>query len=284
MENSRAASGAEMKNGGATGNSRVDLTLKLGLPADDSNQQNQQVCPGQFPAVLMALDHLANPSFVGTPNTQPQTQAVCAQVPLATMAPNHPTSIVGPSTQPQVQQGMNEPAAGMVDQGAIGAAQLGQQSFMNGGSQNAWPPSGPMAINAFNQFSGPYMGFPSYATNPFPFNNFAPPTAYYPPPPPPPGPANTCVLIDVPASRRTDGDVGSSSGSGRRGGRRQRGVNYNDPNKRCTNYNCGTNNTPMWRKDVVQRLRHQAQERRGEKKKRITYGSSQRLALVDLNA
>ncbi|OMP03460.1 hypothetical protein COLO4_10405 [Corchorus olitorius] len=221
MENSRAASGAEMKNGGAAGNSRVDLTLKLGLPADDSNHQNQQVSPSQFPAVSMALDHLANPSFVGATNTQPQ-----------------------------VQQGMNQPAAaGMVDQGAMGAAQLGQQSFMNGGSQNAWPPSGPMAINAFNQFSGPYMGmgFPSYPTNPFPFNNFAP-TAHHLPPPPAPGPANTYVLLDVPASRRADGDVGSSSGSGRRGGRRQRGVNYNDPNKRCTNYNCGTNNTPMWRK------------------------------------
>ncbi|KAF5471301.1 hypothetical protein F2P56_011744 [Juglans regia] len=57
---------------------------------------------------------------------------------------------------------------------------------------------------------------------------------------PPPAPQmNEYVLLNP--SSRTLGNGSSSS-------RRQCNTNYNDPNKRCTNYNCGTNNTPMWRK------------------------------------
>ncbi|EEF34260.1 conserved hypothetical protein [Ricinus communis] len=45
-------------------------------------------------------------------------------------------------------------------------------------------------------------------------------------------------------------DVGGSSSINfrRRDSRRQRAGSYNDPTKRCTNYNCNTNDTPMWRK------------------------------------
>ncbi|KAG6679418.1 hypothetical protein I3842_14G131400 [Carya illinoinensis] len=56
----------------------------------------------------------------------------------------------------------------------------------------------------------------------------------------PPAPQMNAYVLLSPSSR-TPGNGSSSS-------RRQRNINYNDPNKRCTNYNCGTNNTPMWRK------------------------------------
>ncbi|KAJ4845780.1 hypothetical protein Tsubulata_047968 [Turnera subulata] len=47
------------------------------------------------------------------------------------------------------------------------------------------------------------------------------------------------------------GDViGSSTTQNRRGSRRQHDgvIIHNDPNKRCTNFYCNTNDTPMWRK------------------------------------
>ena len=53
---------------------------------------------------------------------------------------------------------------------------------------------------------------------------------------------NEYTLLN-PSSRR-----GNGSSSSRKRSSRKREVNYNDPNKRCTNYNCGVNNTPMWRK------------------------------------
>ncbi|KAG2671341.1 hypothetical protein I3760_14G130700 [Carya illinoinensis] len=56
----------------------------------------------------------------------------------------------------------------------------------------------------------------------------------------PPAPQMNAYVLLSPSSR-TPGNGSSSS-------RRQCNINYNDPNKRCTNYNCGTNNTPMWRK------------------------------------
>ncbi|KAL9386247.1 hypothetical protein Peur_019371 [Populus x canadensis] len=44
-----------------------------------------------------------------------------------------------------------------------------------------------------------------------------------------------------------DGQIGSSYGSRRRGPRRSRQICYFDPYRRCTNLNCNTRNTPMWR-------------------------------------
>jgi len=44
-----------------------------------------------------------------------------------------------------------------------------------------------------------------------------------------------------------DGQIGSSYGPRRRGPRRSRQICYFDPYRRCTNLNCNTRNTPMWR-------------------------------------
>ncbi|XP_011025401.1 PREDICTED: uncharacterized protein LOC105126280 [Populus euphratica] len=44
-----------------------------------------------------------------------------------------------------------------------------------------------------------------------------------------------------------DRQIGSSYGFRRRGPRRSRQICYFDPHKRCTNFNCNTRNTPMWR-------------------------------------
>ncbi|XP_022753673.1 GATA transcription factor 29-like [Durio zibethinus] len=136
---------------------------------------------------------------------------------------------------------------GVFNQGAI---VQGQQSF-NGG-QYAWP-SDHMAsnvhnmnyANAFNQFSGPSLGFPSY--------NFAPTHHHHQLLAPSFVSSSTYTLLDVPSRRRANQhqrELGSSSGSGsgKPGELRQHGGKYNDPNKRCTNYNCNTNDTPMWRK------------------------------------
>ncbi|XWS52429.1 hypothetical protein CRYUN_Cryun11dG0070300 [Craigia yunnanensis] len=211
MDNSQWFNQAAGINGRSNNNNvgnRVDLTLKLGLPACDQNPSLYQL--GQ--------DHVNS----------------------ASMAPNF--SIAGPNTE-----GMNQ--LGMVNQGAM---VQGQQRF-NGG-QYAWPSDQTMAsnvhnmnyANAFNQFSGPSLRFPSYNTN---SNNFAP---IHQLPAPSLPPSNTYTLLDVPSRRRADQhqrELGSSfaSGSGKQGQQRQRGGNYNDPNKRCTNYNCTTNDTPMWR-------------------------------------
>ncbi|EOY32448.1 PREDICTED: GATA transcription factor 29 [Theobroma cacao] len=191
---------------------RVDLTLKLGLP--DCDHQNPLVYQtGQYVnPTSIAPNHLANLSFAG-PNTQ----------------------------------GMNE--LEMVNQGAVAQ---GQQSF--NASQSAWP-SDQLASNVhsmnhentFNQISGPSMGCPSNSTNTY--SNFAP--THHHQLPPSSVPTNNYTLLDVPPRRTADQrELGNSaaSGLGKRGQRRQRGGNYNDPNKRCSNYNCNTNDTPMWRK------------------------------------
>ncbi|KAK8582107.1 hypothetical protein V6N12_072303 [Hibiscus sabdariffa] len=134
---------------------------------------------------------------------------------------------------------------GGVDQGAT--AEGGQQSFNGIGSQTpyAWP-SDQMGsgfhnmnyANGFNPFSaGPSLGFGSYpTTNPSSYN-FAP-TRPLPPRPPPP-PLTGYTLLDVPLKRSAALELQNSSGYV---------SNYNDPNRRCTNYNCKTNDTPMWRK------------------------------------
>ncbi|XVE83739.1 hypothetical protein DITRI_Ditri16bG0110500 [Diplodiscus trichospermus] len=153
----------------------------------------------------------------------------------------------------QHQQGISQ--LGMVNQGA---RVQGQQSFING-SQYGWP-ADQMAsnvhnmkyTNVFNQFSVPSHGVPSY-NNTNSRNNFSPTHHLYQLPAPSSVPPNNYTLIDVPPRRamnQLQRELGSSStsGSGKRGRRNQHGGNYNDPNKRCTNYNCNTNDTPMWRK------------------------------------
>lgn len=53
-----------------------------------------------------------------------------------------------------------------------------------------------------------------------------------------------------PACRKTDDhEAEASSGGGRRRGLQRRRVSAcNEVERRCTNYNCNTNFTPMWRK------------------------------------
>ncbi|GMY16147.1 putative GATA transcription factor 22 [Fagus crenata] len=53
---------------------------------------------------------------------------------------------------------------------------------------------------------------------------------------------NEYTLLN-PSSRK-----GNGSSSSRKKNSSKTQVIYNDPNQKCTNYNCGTNNTPMWRK------------------------------------
>ncbi|KAG8495253.1 hypothetical protein CXB51_012927 [Gossypium anomalum] len=171
------------------GNSRVDLTLKLGLPLFDSLQN--------------------------------------------------------PALYHNIQQGP-------VNEGAMPEA---PQQHFNGGQYAAWPSPDQIGNsssahnmnypNVFNNFSGPSVEFPPYDTT----NSYN----YVPPPPPPPLhelPPNSYTLLDVPprrAAQLQQREFESSSGLGL--GRGQRGYGlYNDPNKRCTNYNCNTNDTPMWRK------------------------------------
>ncbi|XP_038902274.1 putative GATA transcription factor 22 [Benincasa hispida] len=60
---------------------------------------------------------------------------------------------------------------------------------------------------------------------------------------------NDLYTLLNPASRITDDhEAEASSGGRRRGSRRRRVSANNDAERRCTNYNCNTNFTPMWRK------------------------------------
>lgn len=64
-------------------------------------------------------------------------------------------------------------------------------------------------------------------------------------PPPPPMNAVDYIILN-PSARRSQRRAG---GSRRRSTtRRQRRSVVVDPNKRCTNYNCATSTTPMWRR------------------------------------
>ncbi|KAK8681991.1 hypothetical protein V6N13_054388 [Hibiscus sabdariffa] len=128
----------------------------------------------------------------------------------------------------------------MIQQGGVSQGAKGQQSF--NGSQTPYALSSDQMgnmnyANGFNPFSGgPSLGFGSYATTTTPPSyNFAPTRPRPPSPPPPTG----YTLLDVPPRRAVALELRNSSGSV--------GI-YNDPNRRCTNYNCKTNDTPVWRK------------------------------------
>ncbi|XP_039004848.1 GATA transcription factor 29-like [Hibiscus syriacus] len=141
---------------------------------------------------------------------------------------------------------------GLINQGATVES---QQSFNGGQARFAWP-SGQLGggvhnmnyANAFNPFSDPSIGFPSYGTTDSSSYNFTPTR----PLPPHEVPPNTYTLIDVPPRRAAANqhhlEIGNSSASGSGGHVPWRFGTYNDPFKRCTNYNCNTNDTPMWRK------------------------------------
>lgn len=60
--------------------------------------------------------------------------------------------------------------------------------------------------------------------------------------------SNDLYTLLNPASRSTDDHEDETSSGSRRKASRRRRVSHDEPEKRCTNYNCNTNFTPMWRK------------------------------------
>ncbi|XP_059431359.1 GATA transcription factor 29 isoform X2 [Corylus avellana] len=106
-------------------------------------------------------------------------------------------------------------------------------------AHNPWSPerrSHYMNSNGLELHSGASMGGGPLHTNSYNYNNIHSMPQM-----------NEYTLLN-PSSRRGDHRGNGGSSSSRRTSRRLREANYNDPSKRCTNYNCGTNNTPMWRK------------------------------------
>ncbi|GKV12583.1 hypothetical protein SLEP1_g23708 [Rubroshorea leprosula] len=102
----------------------------------------------------------------------------------------------------------------------------GNQRAENGGNI---PPNMNSAAAGFGGFAGPVLGVPAY--------NHVPPRQ---PSPEPPSAAQTgYILLDVPARRAR---------YGRRGRQHPQTYKYNNPYRRCTNYNCDTDDTPMWRR------------------------------------
>ncbi|KAJ9153390.1 hypothetical protein P3X46_026834 [Hevea brasiliensis] len=105
------------------------------------------------------------------------------------------------------------------------------QNFINASQISAWPlPEAEIG----NSSRGSIMGISDYPNfNPRPSLSLM----------------NGYIVLDSP-SRKVNGDGDESGNSSRRKEvpRRQRYGSSVDPSKRCTNYNCNTNNTPMWRK------------------------------------
>ncbi|KAK8513450.1 hypothetical protein V6N13_002194 [Hibiscus sabdariffa] len=222
MENSRwfnQAAGEMNNTNNTAGKNRVDLTLKLGMPSTAFHQNATLYHNTQQGGVNQgATVDGGQQSFIGS------------QTPFA---------------WPSDQMGSSAGQQGATVDG-------GQQSFIGSQTPFAWPSNqmGSSAglhnmnyVNGFNPFlGGPSLGFGSYGTtNPSSYN-FAPPRPL--PPPPQPPPVTGYTLLEVPARRV------AANASGRVG-------NYNDPNRRCTNYNCKTNDTPMWRKGPLGPKLHQ---------------------------
>ncbi|KAL5800299.1 hypothetical protein ACOSQ4_033183 [Xanthoceras sorbifolium] len=115
----------------------------------------------------------------------------------------------------------------------------------------AWPPSkvlrnAQMQPNVHGFAGGQSSGYSASAHTNFYMN---PPNHPILPPSPTRPAMHAYTLIDVP-SRRAGREVGNGSSiSGVSGlGKRPRQQIFIDPNRRCTNYNCNTNDTPMWRR------------------------------------
>lgn len=60
---------------------------------------------------------------------------------------------------------------------------------------------------------------------------------------------NSNTVLDSSSRKvKDDGDESGNSSAGKQVSRRQRYGSFVEPNKRCTNNNCNTTDTPMWRK------------------------------------
>ncbi|KAL5765092.1 hypothetical protein ACOSQ2_017686 [Xanthoceras sorbifolium] len=141
---------------------------------------------------------------------------------------------------------------------------VGGQTFQNNTNNPsyAWPPLMTMGRNAHcmqpnvqafgGQFSGISPDVPLYMTSSYhPYTNSMMNPNHYMPSPPSVA-MNDYTLIDIPMRRVNRELQGESSSSGAGGSRRRSSMRPQqtviDPYKRCTNYNCNTNVTPMWRK------------------------------------
>ncbi|KAJ4724136.1 GATA transcription factor [Melia azedarach] len=192
---------------------KIDLTLKLGLPNCDEN--NQQPHIGQH----LDFDQIMTP---------------------------HHASLEGINQYEMLNEGMN-----------FSAKEI-PSNFRSQFIHPQYNYQQPSNINNMNGSSyGGFSSFSSSSNNPYyhphhyTYNNNSSNFNMNPNAnllPPPGAVMNDYTLLDIP-SRRADRELGIGSSSRRKVGmRRQRGGGFIDPFKRCTNYNCNTNDTPMWRR------------------------------------
>lgn len=115
--------------------------------------------------------------------------------------------------------------------GRSGNSQLGRQAYDT--NHSLWSPNHYLNPNGTWEAAGSVGRGPLY-TNSHIYKSI-----------PPMAPQMNDYILLKPSRRAVAGSFSSSKNSSRS---QECVPNYNDPNKRCTNYNCGTNNTPMWRK------------------------------------
>ncbi|KAJ0020658.1 hypothetical protein Pint_31285 [Pistacia integerrima] len=206
----------------------VDLTLKLGLPNNNINsEKNKQI---QFDFAPLA------PNLPTQPPPQGKNQNEIA----------NSNNIIGGQNSNANNFAWQSKLENQFHAPFMQPNEYGFGQFSAGVSSSTMPPPTP-----FPMYSNPYyynLNFNKNPNpNPIPNSNPNPNSNFVLPPPPPT--MNNYTLLDVPARRAMAKNLGSSSSSRRHGSRQQQHVeNYNDQCKRCTNYNCNTNDTPMWRR------------------------------------
>ncbi|XP_021595107.1 uncharacterized protein LOC110601984 [Manihot esculenta] len=102
----------------------------------------------------------------------------------------------------------------------------GGQNFINANQEVAWPEQEAEMRDLNSSLVDP-------AFNPMPGLSFM----------------NSNTVLDSSSRKvKDDGDESGNSSAGKQVSRRQRYGSFVEPNKRCTNNNCNTTDTPMWRK------------------------------------
>ncbi|KAK2649711.1 hypothetical protein Ddye_017200 [Dipteronia dyeriana] len=141
---------------------------------------------------------------------------------------------------------------GLVSGNNIGNGQTCQNITNN---LYAWPPLRmgsnvqPNVQGFAGQFSGSSSEVPLHTTLNHPHTNFTILNPNHQILPPPPLPTmNEYTVIEIPMSRVNRHQLGGGSSSLGDGGSGNPQLTFKDPYKRCTNYNCKTNDTPLWRK------------------------------------
>ncbi|CAK7339210.1 unnamed protein product [Dovyalis caffra] len=195
----------------------VDLTLKLGLPNDHDHDHDQPQFEQYFRSATVLKNHQpANYLNFNAPYTQGSN--------------HHEMANEGGNA------GLNH--QGMLTHGGGGEAGMNHHGMLIGGNlHGSWPQEIMGNHPHYMNTNGSVVGFPAYPNSYASFNsdpgNF--------PTPPMNGPNTMPRNID-------HGQIGSSSGSQRRGSRHQREGSNIGLNKRCSNPCCNTDDTPMWRK------------------------------------